>query len=218
VKGGNFFDLDTPNLPGIFDYARLAVGGALKALEITNKEGISFALIRPPGHHAGKSKLGGFCYFNNIAIATRKSGKKCSIIDIDCHHGNGTQDIFLGDDKVMYFSIHRNRYFYPGTGEKSIGNCINYPLHYPSENEWLDSFYSIIKKNLEFNPEIIAVSAGFDAYSNDPIAGLGLDEEVYEEIGREISKLKKPTVCTLEGGYSDKLPQCIYNFLKGFES
>ena len=217
IKSNNFFDPDTPNLPGIYDYARLSVGGSLKALDITNKERISFALIRPPGHHASKSKLGGFCYFNNIAITVMKSLKKCAIIDIDCHHGNGTQDIFLGDDKVMYFSIHRNGYFYPGTGTESIRNCMNYPLHYPSESDWLKAFDSIISKVREFSPELIAVSAGFDTYQDDPIAGLGLKEDVYEEIGKEISNLSKPTLCVLEGGYSDKLPVCLFNFLKGLE-
>lgn len=204
-------------MAGIYNYARLAVGGSLKALKIIDTERIAFALIRPPGHHSGRSNLGGFCYFNNIAVAVRKSLKKCAIVDIDCHHGNGTQDIFLRDDKVMYFSIHRNRFFYPGTGTESIGNCINYPLHNPSPSDWLNAFYSIISKVNEFSPELIAVSAGFDAYKGDPLAGLGLSEEVYEEIGKEISLLSKPTLCVLEGGYSDKLPVCLFNFLKGLE-
>lgn len=217
IKQGNFFNADTPNLPHIYDYARLAVGGAILAMELAEKEKITFSLLRPPGHHAGQSKPAGFCYFNNIAIAVRKSEKKCAIIDIDCHHGNGTQEIFLGDRKVKYFSIHRNHSFYPGTGLKSIDNCINYPLNGPSRTKWMEFFNSIISSIKDFSPEIIAVSAGFDAYKDDPLAGLGLSEDIYKEVGYKITELGRQTFCVLEGGYSKKLPQCTFNFLEGLK-
>lgn len=217
VKSGDFYDVDTPNLTNIFDYARLAVGGALKALEIAFSKGAAFSLLRPPGHHAGRNFLGGFCYFNNIAIAVRKSGKRCAIIDIDCHHGNGTEDIFLGDKNVLYTSIHRNGFFYPGTGIESRENCINYPLRFPSEADWLRFFDELIEKVKEFNPDFIAVSAGFDAYEGDPIGNLGLKVETYEIIGKKVGEIKKPVLCVLEGGYSEKIGECVYNFLRGLK-
>lgn len=217
VKSGNFFNADTPNLPHIFEYAKLSAGGALKALDLTKNEKVVFTLIRPPGHHAKKDELGGFCYFNNIAIMVKKSGRKCAIIDIDCHHGNGTQDIFLGEKGIMYFSIHRNGFFYPGTGTKSIKNCINYPIHSLNLSDWMKSLNSIISKVKNFSPDLIAVSAGFDAYKEDPIGGLGLKIESFKTIGEKIGKLSIPTVCLLEGGYSKELPLCIHNFLTGIQ-
>lgn len=218
VRQGNFHDPDTPNLPGIYEYARLSAGGALKALELLSSHPVTCSLMRPPGHHAGKSKLGGFCYFNNIAIAVRKSGMKSAIIDIDCHHGNGTQDIVLGDEKILYLSIHRNGFFYPGTGHKSTGNCLNYPLSQQSESEWMNTFGEVLEEVKDFSPELIAVSAGFDAYEGDPLAGFGLSEKIYSEIGQKIRNLSKPVLTIMEGGYSQKLPECVDNFLMGLSS
>ncbi|MBM3200454.1 histone deacetylase, partial [Candidatus Woesearchaeota archaeon] len=103
VKNKSFYDADCPLYDNIFDYASLSAGAAIMAAK---KQG--FSLMRPPGHHAGKDSLGGFCYFNNIAVAVKSLGKKTLILDIDAHHGNGTQDVFLGDENVTYVSLHKS--------------------------------------------------------------------------------------------------------------
>ncbi|HDI02567.1 MAG TPA: histone deacetylase, partial [Candidatus Aenigmarchaeota archaeon] len=124
VKNNTFFDWDSPNYPNIYEYALLSAGAAIRALETR-----SFSLMRPPGHHAGRNFLGGFCYFNNIAVAIKNanSRKNVLIVDIDGHHGNGTEDIFRGSENVVYLSLHRSPY-YPGTGLKSYENVVNKPL------------------------------------------------------------------------------------------
>jgi len=215
VKSGNFYDPDTPALPGIYDYASLAVGAAIKAMELSLKGDISFSLMRPPGHHAGKDTLGGFCYFNNIAVAVKLSGKRCAILDIDCHHGNGTEGIFLGDTNVLYVSLHRYGFFYPGTGGTSYQNALNFPMPADTTPDvWFDNFHNALDAIRKFNPELLAISAGFDTYKGDPIAGLGLEVKDYYEIGRLIKQLNLPIFAVLEGGYSDRLPECIHEFLK----
>jgi len=219
VKEGIFFDLDTPNLENIYYYARLSAGGALQAARKAIKGEKSFSLLRPPGHHAGKSYLGGFCYFNNIAIAVARSLEqgvgKIAIVDFDGHHGNGTEDIFLGEERVLYLSLHQYP-AYPGTGRKSRKNLINFPL--PSgcgEKEYLDFFLKGCSKVEEFNPSLIAVSAGFDAYKKDPLLTFNLEIETYFKIGQRIAALEKPLFAVLEGGYHQDLPFCVEKFLKG---
>ncbi len=220
VKGGEFFDPDTPALPGIFEYARLAAGSAINAAELCLKGEKTFSLMRPPGHHATRNNLGGFCYFNNIAIASLKVKEKAgkiAIIDFDCHQGNGTEDIFLGKKDFLYVSLHQSP-LYPGTGLASRENCINYPL---SANTSPERYLSVFDEGLEqvkqFNPDLLAVSAGFDTYKLDPITGLSLEKETYREIGKMLSKLNKPLFAVLEGGYSSDIPECIYQFLSGLE-
>lgn len=229
IKRGEFYDPDTPNLPGIYEYARLAAGAAIKCMEISLKGEIAFSLMRPPGHHAGINgrALGaptlGFCYFNNIAIACRRAlnmgkVKRIAILDIDCHHGNGTQEIFFRDPRVLFVSLHRYGGIYPGTGEKSIENCLNYPfLRAVNDEEYIKVLNVALHEIEKFNPELIAVSAGFDTHRFDPICGLGLSTESYAVIGRLIAKLNRRVFVVLEGGYGRYLPQCILNFLKGLE-
>ncbi len=228
IKSEEFWDSDTPAYPGIFDLARLAAGSAIEAMKTTLKGENSFSLMRPPGHHAGidGKALGtsslGFCYFNNIAIATKfaqeKMGvKKVLILDIDCHQGNGSQEIFLGNPRVLYISLHRFP-FYPGTGEKSEENCLNYPLSSETtEEQYLKILVKALEKVKKFNPDLIGVSAGFDAYKEDPLAGLNLEKQTYQKIGKMIKDLKKPTFIVLEGGYGKYFPECVYQFLKGLE-
>ena len=218
LKDGKIEDPDTPAYEGIYEYARIAAGGAITAAE---KNG--FSLMRPPGHHAGKngSALGastrGFCYLNNVAIAVRHLGKSILILDIDGHHGNGTQEIFLDDDSVVYASLHRH-HFYPGTGSKSTGNCLNYPLKGDCGQEvYLRTLDEALNEVKKYNFECVAVSAGFDSHSGD-LASLGLTEESYNEIGKRIASLKRPTFFVLEGGYSGKqLGRDIISFLRGFK-
>jgi len=197
IDSGNFFDPDCPQYPNIDFYARLAVGGAILA---QRRRG--FSLMRPPGHHAGPHFLGGFCYFNNIAVAIRVSGMRTLIVDIDGHHGNGTQAVFLGDEQVIYVSLHQ-RWNYPGTGLESRENCLNYPLPARCGAE---TFISTLERALEEagkkGPfEQLAISAGFDTYKDDPLASMGLEVEDYRKIGRLLGKLRLPTFAVLEGGY-----------------
>jgi len=218
LKKGLVEDSDTPAYDRIFEFARLSVGGALLASKIGG-----FALMRPPGHHVGKygAALGvytrGFCYLNNIAIAVKESKKPTLILDIDGHHGNGTQEIFLGDKQVTYVSVHQSPN-YPGTGCCIENNCINYALpcdigavqYFPT----LDKALSMVDCS-KF--EQVAVSAGFDTHHGD-LASLGLVETDYFEIGKRIAKLGKPAFFVLEGGYNGEwLGAGIDNLIKGYE-
>lgn len=218
VRKGEIFDPDTPALANIYTFARLSAGGAIKAAEFALSGEASFSLMRPPGHHAGKDFLGGFCYFNNLAIAVKTSlqkVKKVAILDVDCHHGNGTQDIFLGDPNILYVSLHQSP-FYPGTGLTSEFNAINFPLPAGTgEKKYLEKLDIGLRKIYEFSPELLAISAGFDTYKKDPLTLFGLEMESFRKIGQRIKKLASPTFAVLEGGYSKNLPLCIYNFLKG---
>lgn len=214
------FDSDTPNYQGIFNYAKLAAGAALKAGEMALKGEKAFSLMRPPGHHAGRAFLGGFCYFNNIAIAVSKAlreVKRVAILDIDCHHGNGTQDIFLGNKDVLFVSIHQSS-LYPGTGLSSEGNCVNFPIP-PHTGE--GGYLTVLKKAVsvieDFRPSLLGVSAGFDTYRGDPLTQIGLEKESYRKIGEIISGLGLPGFALLEGGYSREIGECVRSFLKGYE-
>ncbi|MCR4405034.1 MAG: histone deacetylase [Candidatus Acetothermia bacterium] len=215
VKSLSFFDYDSPAYPGIYDYARLAAGGALRASEVRG-----FSLMRPPGHHAGRDFLGGFCYFNNIAVAVRRSGRKTLILDIDGHHGNGTEDIFLGDPQVVYVSLHRAP-LYPGTGLSSVGNCLNFPLPARCGDAiYLGTLDDALHEALsrDFRPEQVALSVGLDGYREDPLASLGLSTEAYREIGKRIGSLGRPVFAVLEGGYvPEALGPNIEALIQGLE-
>lgn len=221
VKSGEFFDLDTPALPDIFEYARLSAGSAIMAAEACLDGEIAFSLMRPPGHHATRERLGGFCYFNNIAIACLKVKDRVgriAIVDFDCHHGNGTEDIFLGKKNFLYLSLHQSP-LYPGTGLRSLDNCINYPL---SPDTTSEEYLSVLEEGLvkvkEFTPDLLAISAGFDSYRLDPITNFSLEKETYKVIGSMLSAFNIPTFAVLEGGYSKDLPECVYLFLSGLEA
>jgi len=204
LKKGKIEDTDTPAYENIYEYAMLSAGGAILAAKVSG-----FSLMRPPGHHAGRAgfALGvptrGFCYFNNVAIAVKYLGKPALILDIDGHHGNGTEEIFFEDSKVIYFSLHRSPY-YPGTGFESKGNYFNFPLEADCGEEiYLKTLQEALRK-IDFKKiEIIAVSAGFDAHERD-LASLGLTGKSYRKIGEELAKLRKPTFFVLEGGYVGK--------------
>ncbi|MCK4307244.1 histone deacetylase [candidate division WOR-3 bacterium] len=214
VKGENFFDPDTPALSGIYEHARKSAGGAVLAAEVSAAGDTGFSIMRPPGHHATRGSLGGFCYFNNMAIAVKKFGKKTAILDIDCHHGNGTEDIFLGDEDVLYLSLHRYGFFYPGSGGESRGNIKNYPLSFGiGENEYLETLNQALEEVNKFDPELVGVSVGFDTYKLDPVGGLGLEIASYRKIGELIQELNRPTFYVLEGGYSPDLPKCMEQFI-----
>ena len=220
MENGVVDDPDTPAYDNIRQYARLAAGAAITAAK-TN----GFSLMRPPGHHCGVNgrALGavtrGFCYFNNIAIAVKKMDKKTVIIDIDAHHGNGTQEIFSGDKKTVYISIHRKNVF-PQTGGRSYDNCRNYPLEAECGGKlYLKTLKTALfeNKNEINSAELVAISAGFDGHQGD-IVSLGLETKDYNNIGKEIKKLSKPMFFVLEGGYNGRnLGNDIDAFLKGVE-
>ena len=218
VKTGKFFDADTPNLPNIFYYAKLSAGGAMQAARLALTGQPAFSLMRPPGHHAGKNELGGFCYFNNLAIAIEsviKKAKRIAIVDIDAHHGQGTEEIFFDRTDVLYLSLHQVG-IYPGTGLTSYKNCLNFPLlPGTGPEEYLTKLDQGLREVKKFKAKLIAVSAGFDTYKNDPLVSLNLELETYLEIGQKLAKLKLPLFAVLEGGYSQDLHLCIYNFCLG---
>lgn len=214
VKSLSFYDLDTPQIPNIYEYARLSIGGGIQAAKETN----SFSLMRPPGHHAGKNFLGGFCYFNNIAIAVSKvlpTYKKIAILDIDGHHGNGTEDIFKGRREVLYVSLHQYP-AYPGTGLSSYENIRNFPLSPGADSQdYLKSFKQAIEEIYRFKPNLLAISAGFDTYKEDPLLALNLEIETYFIMGRILKELHIPFFAILEGGYTEKLGEAIEGFITG---
>ncbi len=219
LKKGLVADSDTPAYDRIFEFAALSAGAAILAAKING-----FSLMRPPGHHAGRSgaALGvytrGFCYLNNIAIAIRELNKKILILDIDGHHGNGTQEVFQGDQKTVYISLHQSPN-YPGTGKFTEDNCINYALPPNCGGKvYIENFDKALAE-VDFNRfEQVAVSAGFDTHLGD-LASLGLEEEDYFEIGGKIGKIGLPTFFVLEGGYvGENLGRDIDSFLRGFES
>ena len=214
VREGNFFDPDTPNLPRIYEYALLSAGGAIQAA----KETQSVSLNRPPGHHAGVDFLGGFCYFNNLAIAVTKvlpEYKRIAILDIDGHHGNGTEDIFKERTDVLYVSLHQSP-AYPGTGLSSSRNIKNFPLPPgTSFQEYLKKYIQAIESIAEFQPALIAISAGFDTYEKDPLLSLNLEPETYKEMGKTVKDLNLPYFVVLEGGYTADLGLLLHAFLQG---
>jgi acetoin utilization deacetylase AcuC-like enzyme len=202
LKKGLVEDADTPAYDNIYEFARLSAGGAILAAEVKG-----FSLMRPPGHHAGAggAALGavtrGFCYLNNIAIAVKHLDEPTLIVDIDGHHGNGTQEIFYRNEKVVYVSLHRHPN-YPGTGMVSDENCLNFPLPPDCGDALYVRTLDKAFKTLDLGRfEVVAVSAGFDTHAGD-LASLGLTERSYAEIGKKIAALKKPTFFVLEGGYS----------------
>jgi len=220
VATGDHCDGDTPHFPQINEIARLAAGAAITAAERALTAGRAFSLMRPPGHHATRDRVMGFCYFNNIAVAVARlrARHRVAIVDFDCHHGNGTEDIFAGDDRVLFVSLHQSP-CYPGTGMESLANCRNYALPPGTEPaDYLATFDAALAEVRAFRPDLIAISAGFDAFAGDPITEMGLEIATFGEIGRRLSRLGGPQFGVLEGGYAAQLPACIASFLVGWES
>lgn len=225
-SGGGLLDLeDTVASPESFGTALYAVGGTLKAVNLVMERKFenAFALVRPPGHHAGKSSALGFCIFNNVAIAAqhllRKNGlKRIAILDIDAHHGNGIQEEFYETDKVLYASLHQDPHIFPGTGfidevgeGKGLGYNVNIPLPFQTTNSiYLKAMKEIIVPIIQlYEPQFILIAAGLDGHYTDPVASLSLSISAYQKIYEILADLASKIcrgrlVSVLEGGYSLK--------------
>lgn len=229
-RGGGALDDDTFVSPPSFEVAAFASGAVLNAVErvLQAADKSAFCLVRPPGHHASRARAMGFCLFNHVAIgarhAIRNLGlKRVLIVDWDVHHGNGTQDIFWQDANVGYFSIHRDN-FYPETGRASetgegpsAGHIVNVPIRFGTpRSEYLERFRSAASELAErMQPELILVSAGFDAHKQDPIGSLGLEAEDFGAMTHWLLSLAQTyaqgrIVSVLEGGYHpEALADCV---------
>jgi acetoin utilization deacetylase AcuC-like enzyme len=216
-NGLTFLDGDTVVSPGSKEATKDAVGSIITAIDGVQQKEFknAFCAVRPPGHHAEKDKAMGFCIYNNVAVGAnylieKYKYSKVAIIDFDVHHGNGTQDIFYNNKKVLYISTHQYPY-YPGSGsEKETGkfnNILNIPLEAgTSAEQYLNAYENVLKKLKEFKPEFLLFSAGFDAHIDDPLAQLRLSSEDFYHITKRTLEVSKSicngnVVSILEGGY-----------------
>ena len=213
-------DDDTPYFPGIELHARRAVGAAMDAAAVALAGQKAFALMRPPGHHCTRRQAMGFCYLNQIAITAlhhAAAGRRVAVWDFDAHHGNGTEDILQGRPNLLFVSVHQSP-GYPGTGLSSTGNCHNFPVapHTPrvQHRAALARSWEAV---LAFKPDLVLVSAGFDAYARDPITAMTLEREDFAELGRWLREAGGPAAAILEGGYNPDLPELIDAFLSTWE-
>jgi acetoin utilization deacetylase AcuC-like enzyme len=227
------FDTATPIVKGTWRAALSAVNTALSAAQaIRNGERAAFALARPPGHHASADVFGGYCYLNNAAIAAQwfiDQGLKPAILDVDYHHGNGTQSIFYRRSDVLFCSLHGDPSFaYPHflgfadeTGEGK-GEGVNLNLPMPMYTDWSGysaSLATALKRIKAFGPDVLLVSLGLDTFENDPISKFKLTREDYLRMGAMIAGARLPTLFLFEGGYNlDALAEITVNVLEGFES
>jgi len=220
-SGGMMLDMDTLISPRSYESAVMAAGAGCLAVDkiLEGEIDRAFCAVRPPGHHAESDRAMGFCLFNNIAIAARHAQKKgvgkIAIIDFDVHHGNGTQHSLYDDPDVLFISLHHWG-IYPGTGRKeetggpgAEGTNINYPLQSYSDDDIYISIFrdSLIESVEKFSPELILISAGFDAHINDPLGGMSVTDNGFKEMTRMITDVAKKTsdgrvISFLEGGYN----------------
>ena len=216
------FDADTPWHPDIEGHARRSVGAAVRAMALAASGEPAFALMRPPGHHAERNQAMGFCYYSSMALAVLEARARglgpVAVFDFDVHHGNGTEDVLKGVDGVAFASVHQGD-TYPGTGQADVGpNCFNYPLPGGTpRNTWRRTLETAWQRLLATRPGFIGISAGFDAYTKDPLANGTLEREDFHLLGQWARASGIPTSVILEGGYSLDLPDLVLHFLLGWE-
>ena len=239
ADGGGRIETDTVICPRSFEVAQYASGCAVKAVDqvLLGKTKRIFCAVRPPGHHALSKQAMGFCLINNVAVAAKHAVaqhklKRVLIVDWDVHHGNGTQDIFYEEDQVYFFSAHRHP-FYPGTGMgdetgtgKGLGTIWNLPLAFGiSREDYFKKFERMLLQAAEkCQPELVLISAGFDAHKEDPIGSLGLETEDFGRLTRLVAGVanqycKGRIVSLLEGGYNpQRLAESVVCHLQELES
>lgn len=221
VASGEWMDAETPVSSGTYTAAVKAVGATMLAAQTGG-----FALVRPPGHHAYPNHSSGFCIFNNVAVASSylaSEGKRVLIFDFDGHLGDGTSRIFDGSNQVMYWSMHQYPAF-PGHGfvdEIGVGAGMGYTINTPlppgsGDDIFWQAFESYLPIALQFKPDVLAISAGFDGYQHDPLLDLRYSLDLFYKLGLRLADIFPNRFATLEGGYNlQALPKCIYNFLAG---
>jgi acetoin utilization deacetylase AcuC-like enzyme len=236
------FDADTPVYPKIYEHALLSAGAAVETARAALRGELTFSLMRPPGHHATRDRAMGFCYFNNVAIAaldalavvptrrgddgqpestpsttTKARVERVAIWDFDAHHGNGTEAIVAHNSQVAFASIHQFP-GYPGTGTESFANVVNYSIGPGTPR---DHHVEVAKRALDrliaFKPDLLLVSAGFDAYARDPLLQMALEADDFSTFGEWLRQLDIPVATILEGGYGDELPELIDAFLTAWQ-
>jgi acetoin utilization deacetylase AcuC-like enzyme len=216
------FDADTPAYENIFAHAARAAGSACAVAQRSLGGERAFSLMRPPGHHATRDQAMGFCYFNHIVVAAfdalEQGAGRVALWDFDAHHGNGTEAIVAGHPRITFASVHQFP-GYPGTGTRSFGNIHNFPVPpFAPRDQHREAVSRALAVLLEFKPDLILVSAGFDAYAGDPITQLSLGGEDFALFGQWLRESALPAGAILEGGYSDELPGLIDTFLGGWEA
>ena len=222
VESAIWLDNDTLCSETTWEAARLAAGTAVEA---ALRGG--FALVRPPGHHALPHRAMGFCIFDNVAIAARAAQrqlglKRVVIVDFDVHHGNGTQAIFAEDDSVLFVSLHQWP-FYPGSGgpDDQAETTLNVPMSaWSGDEEYVHAFEHTVEPAVaRFEPELVLVSAGFDAHRDDPLAEMRVTEDGFRDLARRCAAMAPRVAAVLEGGYVlDTLPGLVDAALDGFTS